>query len=94
MSGIGCRLNRTQECLLLGEERKSRLRRLTSESDPFETSQLPPSKSDAISWVYKTNLYLTPAIPAQPSDMSGKSTPNAAIPDKHQLNWLLVSERD
>ena len=28
------RHNRTQECLLLGEERKSRLRRLTSESDP------------------------------------------------------------
>jgi hypothetical protein len=29
------RHNRTQECLLLREERKSRLRRLTSESDPF-----------------------------------------------------------
>jgi len=28
------RHNRTQESLLLGEERKSRLRRLTSESDP------------------------------------------------------------
>jgi hypothetical protein len=40
MSGIGCRLNRTQECLLLGEERKSRLRRLTSESDPHRKSHL------------------------------------------------------
>jgi hypothetical protein len=28
------RHNRTQECLLLGEGRKSQLRRLTSESDP------------------------------------------------------------
>jgi hypothetical protein len=62
--------------------------------DPFETYQLPPSKFDAINWVYKTNPYLTPAIPAQPSDMSGKSTRNAAIPDKHRLNWLPVSERD
>jgi hypothetical protein len=31
------RHSRTQECLLLGEERKSRLRRPTSESDPSET---------------------------------------------------------
>jgi hypothetical protein len=42
--GPECRLlalfgrhNRTLECLLLGEERKSRLRRSTSESDPNAT---------------------------------------------------------
>jgi hypothetical protein len=31
------RHSRSQECLLLGEERKSRLRRPTSESDPTRT---------------------------------------------------------
>jgi len=34
------RHSRTQECLLLGEERKSRLRHPTSESDPEPTSVL------------------------------------------------------
>jgi hypothetical protein len=34
------RHNRTLECLLLGEERKSRLRRSTSESDPSRTLAL------------------------------------------------------
>jgi hypothetical protein len=36
------RHSRSQECLVLGEERKSRLRRPTSESDPSRT--LPASR--------------------------------------------------